>query len=108
MTGTESFGEVLGLVVVEFLAGNDFADDAGFRRVVAEDGDFELAGSGFCAAYALFDDKLAVVSGGFVESGTEFGAVVGLGDADRGAEIGRLDEDGILKGFLDLGDGLLR
>ena len=79
-----------------------------FGRVVAEDGDFELAGARFGPADALLDDELAVVSGGFVEGGREFLAVVGLGDADRGAEIGGLDEDGILEGFFDLGDGFLR
>ena len=56
----------------------------------------------------MFDDELAVVSGGFVEGGPELLAVVGLGDADRGAEIGGLDEDGILESFFDLGDGFLR
>ena len=36
---------VLGLVVVELFGGHDLADDRGFRIVVAEHGDFELAGA---------------------------------------------------------------
>ena len=88
-----ALGEILGLVVVELLAGNDFADDAGLGRVVAEDGDFELAGLGFFAADALFDHQLAVVAGGQSERGAQFLAVVRLADADRGAQVCGLDEE---------------
>ena len=41
-----AFGEVLGLVVVELLSGNDFADHAGLGRVVAENGHLQFASFG--------------------------------------------------------------
>ena len=44
--GDAGGGVVLGVVVVELGAGDDFADDGGFGGVVAEDGDFEFAGFG--------------------------------------------------------------
>ena len=44
--GDAGVGVVLGVVVVELGAGDDFAYDGGFGGVVAEDGDFEFAGLG--------------------------------------------------------------
>ena len=72
---------VLGVVVVELGAGDDFADDGGFGTVVAHDGDFEFAGLGVGATDALFDDELAVVAGGEIHGGGQLAAVVDLGDA---------------------------
>ena len=79
--GDAGVGVVFGVVVVELGAGDDFADDGGFGGVVAEDGDFEFAGLGSGAAYALLDDELAVVAGGEVHRGGEFAAVVDFADA---------------------------
>ena len=61
---------VFGFVVVELGAGDDLAYDACFRGVVAENGDFEFAGLGSGAAYALLDDELAVEAGGEVHGGS--------------------------------------
>ena len=82
MMGTLAGGVVLGFVVVELGAGDDFANNGGFGGVVAEDGDFEFAGLGSGAAYALLDDELAVEAGGEVHRRGEFGAVVDFADAD--------------------------
>ena len=79
--GDAGVGVVLGVVVVELGAGDDFADDGGFGGVVAEDGYFEFAGFGAGAAYALLDDELAVEAGGEVHRGGEFAAVVDFADA---------------------------
>ncbi len=108
--GDGALGEVFVLVIVELLAGDDFADDGGFGIVVAEDGDFELAGflgsAGAAGAVdALLDDEFAVEFGGEGEGGREFLAVVCLGDADGGAEVGGFDEEGVFEVGLDAGDG---
>ena len=71
---------VLGVVVVELCAGNDFADDGGFGSVVAEDSYFEFARLGAGAAYALLDDELAVEAGGEVHGWGEFAEVVDFAD----------------------------
>src|SRR6185437_12872410 len=88
---------VLGVVVVELFVGDDLADDGGFRRVVTEDGYFEFARLDAGAADALLDDELAIKAGGEIHGGGEFSAVVNLGDADAGAEVCRLDEEGIFE-----------
>ena len=79
--GDACVGVVLGVVVVELGAGDDFSYDGGNGGVVAEDGYFEFAGLGSGAADALFDDELAVVAGGEVHRGGEFAAVVDFADA---------------------------
>ena len=114
MMGMERVALVLGFVVVELFGGHDLADDGGLRVVVAEDGDFELAGAlgwlvlrGF-AADALLDDDLAVVAGGEHDGGRKLGAVVDLGDADGGAEVRGLDEERIAEVGFDLRDGFAR
>ena len=60
------------------------------------------------AADALLDDDLAIVTGSKHDGGRELRAVVNLGDADRGAEIRRLDEERIAEAGFDLRDGFAR
>ena len=106
MMGTEALvGGVLGVVVVELAVGDDLADDGGIGRVVAEDGDFELAGFDAGAAYALLDDELAVEAGGEVHCGGQLGAVVDFADADGAAEVGGLYEERVAEGLFDQVDG---
>ena len=99
MDGSRSV--VLRLVVVELRVGDDLADDGGLGRVVAEDGDFELAGLDAGPADALLDDELAVEAGGEVDARSQFAAVVDLGDADRTAEVRGLDEERVCERLLD-------
>ncbi len=97
----------MAFVVVELRAGDDFADDGGLGGVVAEDGDFELAGLGAGAADALLDDELAVEAGGEIHRGGEFAAVVDFADADGGAEIRGFYEEGVGELLFDALDAAL-
>ena len=92
---------VLRVVVVELLVGDDLADHRGLGLVVAQDCDLELARLDAGAADALLDDELAVEAGGEVEGRGQLAAIVDLADADRGAEVGGLDEERIAQRLFD-------
>jgi len=79
--GDAGVGVVLGVVVVEFGAGDYFSDDGGLGGVVAEDGYFEFAGLDTGAADALLNDEFPVEAGGEVHRGCELAAVVHFADA---------------------------
>ena len=79
---------VLVVVVVELAPRHDFADDRGPRLVVAEDGALQLP-----RVDAFLDEGAVVVAEGEVQSGVEVGPVLDLTDADRGAAVGRFDEE---------------
>ena len=79
--------EILVLVIVELARGQNLARRGGLRLVIAQHRAFD-----FGAGDGAFDDDLGIETRGFGQGRGEFGLVVGLGDADRGAEIGRLDE----------------
>ena len=93
---------VLGLVVVELVDGQDLAGHRGARGLVAEHRALDLP-----ARRGRLHDDLAVVGCGQAERRSQLGAVVGLGHAHAGTEIGRLDEDRILQARLDGGHGVL-
>ena len=99
---------VLGLVVVELLGGNDFANHAGLGSVVAEDGDLEFARFDARASNALFDDEFAVEAGSEIHGGGEIGAGLDLADSDRGAEVGGLYEDRVGEGLFEEAGAFLR
>ena len=92
---------VLGVVVVELVGGEDLSHDAGLEFVVAEDGTFD-----FVAVDEFFKEDAGVVLQGQFHGAFQFGPVMGLGDADGGTRVGRLDEDGVAEFFGDLVEGL--
>src|SRR5665213_1362109 len=97
---------IFGFVIVKLLGGNDFADNAGFGSVIAEDGNLKLARLDSRAPDALLDHQLAIEAGGEVHRGSEIGAGFYLADADRGAEVRGLYEDGVGEGLFEKADAL--
>src|SRR5215217_3860287 len=83
------FVDVLGVVVVELIAGNDLADDRGDRLVVAEHRNLQLAG-----VYRFFDQDAAVESASLAHGGRELARVMRLDHAHTRAHVRWLDETG--------------
>src|SRR5919107_61095 len=91
---------VLGLVIVEIVFGDDdLTRNRDLRLLVAEHGDFYLAG-----VHPRFDDETTVEIGGVVEGVFELPGVGRFVDADAGAEVGGLYEAGVPQGGLYLVD----
>ena len=89
--GDDQLGRIVsifGVVVVERLGRANLADDAGFRMVVAEDRDLDLA-----CDHARLDHDLAVIASRFGDGGDDRRGVLCAGDADRRAGVGRLHVD---------------
>ncbi len=88
---------VLGVVVVELVGGEDLSHDAGLEFVVAEDGTFD-----FVAVDEFFKEDAGVVPQGQFHGALQLRSVVGLGDADGRARVGRFDENGVAEFVGDL------
>ena len=81
--------EVFGVVGVELFAWAHFAGHRGERVGVAQDGDLDLAGVGDGA----LDQDAPVEASRFEQAFVEVGTAAAFGDADRGAQVDRFDEE---------------
>lgn len=78
---------IFGVLIIEIVAGHYFADDGGYRLLVAEHGAFDLdAVNTLLEDYLFIEFKRLFAGGGKLVEGAD------LGNADGGAGVGGLHE----------------